>query len=262
MINVYRATFAASINVQLQYRIALAIWLIGLVVQPVMYLVVWQTVAGSGTVKGFSGGDFAAYFLVMMLATHVTFTWIMWEYEFMIKSGQLAAHLLRPLHPIHRHVPDNVGYKMLTLIVVVPAFIILAVLFHASFRGTVVDYVLCIPAVLIAAVTRFLLEYTLALAAFYTTRVSAVNQVWDALFWLLSGQIAPLALFPGGVQTVATLLPFRAMASFPVELALGRLDGRAIAQGFGLQAAWLVIAAITFRLLWRHGVKAFTAVGT
>ena len=72
-----------------------------------------------------------------------------------------------------------------------------------------------IPALLLAFLVRFLLEWTLALAAFWTTRVSAINQIYFVLMLFLSGQIAPLTLFPHWIQIVAAILPFRWMIGFP-----------------------------------------------
>ena len=58
----YRAQFKTTIASQLQYRGALVIWIIGLTLQPVIYLSVWSTVARSqgGSVDGFNASDFAA----------------------------------------------------------------------------------------------------------------------------------------------------------------------------------------------------------
>ena len=43
----YRAEFKTTIAGQFQYRGALVIWLMGLVLQPVIYLSVWSSVARS-----------------------------------------------------------------------------------------------------------------------------------------------------------------------------------------------------------------------
>jgi len=126
-------------------------------------------VAGGGSIQGYTGSDFAAYFLVLMVADQITFTWIMWEYEFQIKSGQFATQLIKPVHPVHRHVADNVTHKLITLVVLLPTFVVLAVLFRPSFHTTLASFLLFIPVVLLGAAIRYLVEYTLALAAFFTT---------------------------------------------------------------------------------------------
>ena len=54
--HLYRAQFKTTIAEQFQYRGALVIWLIGLILEPVIYLSVWSTVARSqgGSVDGFN----------------------------------------------------------------------------------------------------------------------------------------------------------------------------------------------------------------
>ena len=56
--SLYIAQFRTTIAEQLQYRGALFIWLIGLVLEPVIFLAVWTAVAASqgGSVDGFTAG--------------------------------------------------------------------------------------------------------------------------------------------------------------------------------------------------------------
>lgn len=63
---IYWVQFKTSLAVQLQYRASNLIWLIGRVVEPVMYLVVWSAVARAqgGSVGTFSPGDLAAYYIL------------------------------------------------------------------------------------------------------------------------------------------------------------------------------------------------------
>ena len=114
---------------------------------------------------------------------------------------------------------------------------------------------------LLAFLVRFFLEWTLALAAFWTTRVGAINQTYFVLLLFLSGQIAPLALLPSPVQVVAGILPFRWMIGFPVELLLGRLTLAEALMGLGAQVAWLLVSFILLRIVWRIGVRNYSAVG-
>mgnify|MGYP001069347436 FL=1 len=51
------------------------------------------------------------------------------------------------------------------------------------------------------------------------------------------------------------------MVSFPVEILTGRLTTPEILTGLGIQAAWVAAAAALAWLLWRRGVKHFTALG-
>jgi ABC-2 type transport system permease protein len=252
--DIYIQQFKTTLASFLQYRAAIAIWMIGHILEPLIFLVVWSAVAASrgSDVGGFGVGDFAAYFIVMMLVNHATYTWIMYEFEYRVRHGSLSFALLRPLHPIHTDIVDNVSSKIITLPMMFVAAGLLALIFKPAFHPVLWAAAAFVPAILLAFLVRFLTEWTLALVAFWTTRVSAVNQAY---------YVAPLALLPGPVRAVAAFLPFRWTISFPVELLLGRLTpGQALA-GFGAQLAWLATSLILLRIVWRAGVRAYSAVG-
>lgn len=263
LLDTYRAYFRTQFAIQLQYRVALLIWLIGLVLEPVIYLVVWATVARSsgGVVEGYRAGDFAAYFIVLMLVNHLTFTWIHWEYEWRIRQGMFSPLLLRPIHPIHKDIADNVTYKTITLVVMIPATAGLVLAFDPVFAPPAWAAAAFAPALALAFAVRFLFEWTLAMAAFWLTRVAAINQLYFIAFLFLSGRLAPLELFPDWLQTLALLLPFRWMVAFPVELLLGRLSPTDAAIGIAAQAAWLALSLGLLTVIWRAGIRRYSAVG-
>jgi ABC-2 type transport system permease protein len=263
LVDVYVQQFRTTVASFLQYRASIFIWMIAHVLEPLIYLVVWSVVSGSsgGSVGGFSTAQFSGYFIVMMLVNHFTYTWIIYEYEYRIREGTLSFALLRPLHPIHADIVDNVSSKLITLPMMLLAAAILALVFRPAVHLTAWAVVVFVPALLFAFILRFVVEWTLALAAFWTTRVSAVNQGYYVAALFLSGQVAPLSLLPSPVQIAAAVLPFRWMISFPVEILLGRLSATEAATGLAVQAAWVGMALVLLRLVWRAGVRSYSAVG-
>jgi ABC-2 type transport system permease protein len=261
--DLYVQQFRTTLAVQLQYRAALFIWLIGHILTPLVSLVVWTTVSrsGAGLVAGYSAGDFAAYFLVLMVVNHATFTWIMFEYEYRVRHGSLSFALLRPVHPIHSDIADNVAFKLITLPGMLLAAAVVGLGFPPSFHPPLWAVLAFLPALALAFLVRFLLEWTLALSAFWTTRVSAVNQGYFVVGFFLSGQLAPLSLLPDWVRGISLPLPFRWTVAFPVELLLGRLTPLEALEGIAIQAGWLAAALLLLRFVWRAGVRAYSAVG-
>jgi ABC-2 type transport system permease protein len=77
----------------------------------------------------------------------------------------------------------------------------------------------------------------------------------------LSGQMAPLALLPRPLRLIADALPFRWTTSFPVELLLGKVDFPLALAGIGVQIAWLLLFIVLLRLVWRAGIRVYSAVG-
>ena len=130
----------------LQYRAALVIWLIGHVLDPLIYLVVWSAVSRSQgrQRRGYSTAEFAAYFILLMLVNHATYTWIMYEYEYRVRHGMLSFALLRPVHPIHSDLADNISSKVITLPLILAAATVLALVFQPVFhRGAMGRGCLC-----------------------------------------------------------------------------------------------------------------------
>lgn len=263
MFAIYWSYLKTTLALQFQYRVAMSIWMIGRLLEPVVFLVVWITVARArgGDVGGYSPGDFAAYYIVLMIVNQFTFTWVMHEFEFRIRSGALSAVLLKPIHPIHSDLADNIGYKVLTSVIIIPAAGFLYWLFDPVFDPNLTLFGLFIVSMVLAYLLRFLLEWSLALIAFWTTRNEAFNQMYFLLGLFLSGRIAPLDLLPGWLRVLADVLPFKWSIAFPVELVLGRLSPEEITHGLMTQGVWLVVGLVLHRLVWWRGVKKFSAVG-
>jgi len=259
----YRRQFASSLAANLAYRGAVAIWVLTSVIQPLVFIVVWRTVAGAGSTGGYSAAQFVAYFLVMMVVDHLTFIWHMWEFEYRIRTGAFSPLLLRPVHPIHHDVCENLSYKLVGLVGILPAAVLLAVLFDADLSRTSPAAVLAfLPALLLAMVLRFVVEWCVALSAFWLIKVSAINTVFFSLFTFLGGQFAPLDVLPPWMQAVAAWTPFPWTLAFPVEVLLGRRAGSELVVGYAAQLAWIAVAVLVLRLLWSRATRRYSAVGS
>jgi ABC-2 type transport system permease protein len=259
----YFQQFKTTLASMLAYRAMLLIWMIGQVLEPVVYLVVWSIVSNSngGSVGNYTARQFAAYYILLMLVNQVTYTWVMYEFEYRIREGILSFSLLRPVHPIHADIADNLSSKIITTPIMLAIAILLSVVFHPSIATAPWAIALFFPVLFLAFVLRFLLEWTLALSAFWTTRVGAANQTYFTVMLFLSGQFAPLSLFPAPVQFLAYILPFRWVVAFPIELITGRLTFIQGLEGLGAQLGWLIASYFLLRLVWRSGIRVYSAVG-
>ena len=261
--NIYATLLRTDLAVMLQYRVAVVIWLLGLVLQPVIFLVVWLTVAESrgGQVGEFDKAALAAYYIVLMLVNHLTFDWHMFEMGWRVRSGSFSPILLQPLHPIHRDISANVSYKAVTLLVLAPATAFLIWYFEPAFGGELWTVAAFVPALILAFFVRFLVEWTVALLAFWFTDTSGLNQLYFVPLTLLSGKVAPLALMPEWIQFLADVLPYRWMIAFPVELLLGHLTPDEVITGFAAQITWLLLSLAILKLTWQRASKRYSAVG-
>jgi ABC-2 type transport system permease protein len=266
-LRVYRVNLRVAWALMMQYRFSTLIWAVWGFVGPLISLAVWTAATqarGSGVMgnsQRFEQADFAAYFLVYMIFGHLTMSWDAFEFAYRVRTGSLSPQLLRPLHPIHADASFNIGFKALTTVLLLPAWLVLFAVLHPTPPTSWANLVLAAPAVLLAGMTRYIWQYALAAIAFWTTRVDAINQLYYVLDSFLAGRIAPIALMPMWLGVLARYTPFYGMGAFPVEVALGRVELLAVAQGLASQMAWLAVGVVVFRMVWSAGVKQYSAVG-
>ncbi|MDE2127129.1 MAG: ABC-2 family transporter protein [Armatimonadetes bacterium] len=267
-LNTYREFLRVEVALFVQYRFAMMIWAVWGLVGPLVSLAVWDAAAASrgSAIRGANGGafatsDFAAYFLTFMVFSHITMSWDAEDFAFRVRNGNLSPRLLKPINPIHRDAASNAAFKVTTGAMMLPLWIALFLILRPTPPASVAGLLLAVPALTLAAVLRFLLQYSLAMLAFWTTRVEAVNQFYYTLNAFLSGAIAPLTLLPGWLGPLARLTPFGVTGSFPVELALGKLEVAQVEQGFAVQLVWIGVAIAVYRAVWRSGIRQYSAVG-
>jgi ABC-2 type transport system permease protein len=263
LMGVYRAQSRMTLARYLQYRVELHIWLAQLILRPIVFMVVWASAAKAmgGTLRGFTPRDFAAYFIIAMLVHHATLAWLMFEWEPMIKTGDLSSALLKPVHLIHRYISENITFKAATMPFMLAAGLALAVMFNPKFDFAGWSIAMAVPALLLAAALFFAIAWTLGMLSFFTTEVDAINNGFFLLMLLFSGQMGPLLMMPHKVQIIALALPFWWIIGFPTELLLGHLTPAQAAGGLLIQIGWVSLWIFGMARLWKRGLRSYTAVG-
>lgn len=236
----------------LTWRAFLITLVVNQAVTPLLGLAVWSAVLpGQPAVT--------TYYVALLAVQLMTVSYEQHTFSNGIYDGSLAGLLLRP-HPVVLEVlGPNVALRLLHLLIGLPIILLAAFAAGVTLEARLVAAAL--PALALAAVLRFLFTYMLSLSAFWTERAHGVVGLGDTVIFLLGGSAAPLTLYPAALRGVGLRLPFRAMLGFPAEIAAGHLTAADILTGYAWQAAWLVPLAGLAVLIWRAGVRRFTAVG-
>jgi ABC-2 type transport system permease protein len=262
LIDVYLAEARIAIASQIQYRVANYLYMLGMVAEPVIYLVVWSTVAEQqgGSVGGYTPGEFAAYYIVWTLVRNVNIVFTPYGWEDRIREGQLSAQLLHPLFPIVEDLGYFAGWKPVVLLLWLPIAAVLAFLFHPVLNPSPLAIGVFLLALVGAYLIRSLNQTSVGLLTFWTTRVGPVFQLYIAVELLLSGRLVPLSLTPAWVQTLANLLPFRWTFGFPIEALVGNLSDAQLLEGLLAQLFWIVVGSVLVRVVWRFAIRRYSAV--
>ena len=170
-------------------------------------------------------------------------------------------YLVRPVHPILQFIFREQGWKIASLVVIVPVFIILVFFFklHLPFNS-VIQIVLFIISVFFGAVIYSLWDMIIGMTAFFVQNMMPINRLNRIFYALMSGQIIPVSLMPVGVLKITNLLFFRYTFAFPSEILFVPEQLNIVSLFLG-QMIWVVIMIFLFNLVFKMGVRRYEAYG-
>lgn len=239
-----------------EYRLASIVWVAGAMTQPLITMMVWININES------LSNQFILYFAALIVVERLTAAWDVWELDREIREGTFSYAIVRPFHPIHWSIAENLVYKLVFFIILAP-FWILAAVFVPALRLQVdpTTLLLFLASLVLAAVIRFSFSYACGLLGFWVNKVTAIYGMLEGLSLFFSGRIAPLPLLPPVIQEISYYLPFRYMIGFPVELLTGSVTGTDVWIGFLGSLSWTGIFCMLILLLWKQGIRKNQAVG-
>ena len=261
VIRAYPTLLGVGLSEVVAYRAEFLVWILT-TNMPLVMLAIWHAVAKDGAVGRFDQEEFTAYYLAVQAVRLLTSTWVVWQMSMEIRDGTLSAKLLRPIHPLFAYSAEHLAAVPLRALVVSP--IIAVLIYAAGDRLAIHD-----PALLAIFFTSLLgawllIFFTMVLLgalAFYIESALGLFELWLGVHAIFSGYLIPLEVLPPWIRGVTRVLPFRYMLGFPVETLVG-LETRAAALGdLGLQWAWVLVFFAFGLLVWRAGVRRFSAYG-
>jgi ABC-2 type transport system permease protein len=254
------AAWRISLAEAIAYRVSMLLWILTTTF-PLVSLALWSGLAASGPVGDYGRPEFAAYFVAAFLIRQFTASWVVWELSSQIRTGDLNTLLMRPMSPMLYHAIQNLAALPIRVALALPLGIaVLAVTggLHAPDAGSLATLALALA---LAWLINLGVHVCIGCLAFWVTESTALFEVWLGLYLVLSGAAVPTSLYPEGLAEIVRALPFHASLGFPVELAIGRVQGAAVTQGLALQALWTLAFAALGAALWRRGLRTYEGVG-
>jgi len=245
----------------LAYRGQMLVWVLASTM-PLIMLALFGAVAHEGPVGRYGEPQLVAYFLVTFIVRQLTSSWVSWQINMEVRDGTLSTRLVRPVHPLLAYAAEGAAAAPLRAVISLPVAIVLLVAVgwrELSSDGAI--WLLFVASLVGAWLLSFFVSASIGALAFFMESSVKVTDVWLAVFFVFSGYLIPVALFPARIQAVLDYLPFRYQVGLPVELATG-VHGRAEALALvGRQWIFVLAAGLGMRALWQRGFARFSAYG-
>lgn len=248
------------------YRAEMFVWVLA-TTMPFIMLALWSAVAAvapivSSSGRSYSAGMFTAYFLAVFIVRQLISSWASWEINWEVRQGTLAMRLLRPIHPIVSYAAGNLAAMPMRSLVTLP---VLLIIFLAGVQGALSNdwrmWGLWCVAMMGGWLITFFANIAIGSLSLYMESSIKVMDIWLAGFFVFSGYLYPLDMFPSFVRAASDWLPFRYQIGVPVELMTG---AHAFDEALRLvirQWMWAAGLGVGAVLLWNNGVKRFQAFG-
>ncbi len=255
------AVFKVGFFEAVAYRAELLIWVLS-TTMPLIMLALWSAVAQGAPVGRFGQAEFVAYFLSTFIVRQLTGAWVSWEMNYEVRQGTLAMKLLRPIHPLWTYAAENLATLPMRLVVALPMAVIGLLTVGAGQlpRDLLLWMIWCV-AMLGAWLITFLANLCIGCLALYMESSIKLMDVWLAVFFVFSGYLIPVELFPHAIKVAADWMPFQYQIGFPVQVMTSALNRTAALEMLLRQWGFVVLLLGLATLLWRGGLKRFAAYG-
>lgn len=246
----------------LAYRAEFAVWMLTTTL-PLIMLGLWSSVASDGPFGAFGQREFVAYYLATLVVRNLTGSWIVWQVDEEIRSGDLSMRLLLPIHPFVSYAATHLAAIPLRSLLALPIALILLFSSAGSLLiGDLPRLALLAFALLGSWALTFFALLLIASLGLFVERSLALFDVYLGIFGLFSGYLIPLSLLPSWVRELASALPFEYMLAFPVELLIGMQSAEEATRNLALQWSFATLAFVVSRWVWKRGIRRYEAYGS
>jgi ABC-2 type transport system permease protein len=252
-----RVGFAEAIA----YRAELLVWILA-TTMPLVMLALFSTVAREAPIGRFTERDVIAYFLATFVVRQLTGSWAAWQIAMEVRSGTLSTRLLRPIHPLWAYAMEGLAGVPLRAAFGVPiAGIALLRTSWAKLSHDPTIWLLFSLAIFLGWAITFLVNVILGTLSLWMESSLRLVDLYLVFFFVFSGYLVPIEVFPPTLRAIAHALPFRFQIGFPVELLTAMHAPTRALELLLVQLAWVLALLATALVLFRRGLARFGAFG-
>lgn len=250
----------------LTYRISIAIYRVGEMLEIIILVSMWILIYGQGNtlIKGYTLEEMITYVLIGSLFSVISFNLIHGSISRDIERGDLSLYLVKPVSYIKKEIYMELGSWSLNIFASLFAQLILVFFFFDKIiLNFNIKIILTISLMLILTIfIELLIGVIIGMIAFWTEgEVGGFHNLIYILKRFFAGVYFPLSLLPTSLSFIGFYLPFAYSFFVPVQIYLGKMDLNTAYKGILIQISWIIILSVLIKIIWKAGLKKYEAVG-
>lgn len=232
-----------------------------------IFSMLWKTIYsgqfGEGTnglINGFSQSRIIWYLIfseILMLSGSNFYS----EVSDDVKTGNISYLLNKPYHYIWYQLANNLGKSSIYLLRNLVTGILIGLVLVGPLEGFKLIELPIIIVFLISGLTLdFLINFMLALSAFWVEENIPFRWIYQKLVFILGGMLIPLDLLPTQLKTIASYLPFAFVSYAPAKLAVD-FNWSNLLYAVSGQAIYLCFSFVMVFFIYKKGASILNVNG-
>lgn len=182
-----------------------------------------------------------------------------------IQNGEMSKYLLKPQsYYWHNIVFNEIPYRIIQGFYGIVVMVIIAIVFP-GFLNVGQDKTLFTWGVVSSVMGFFIcanIEIILGLLAFWFYDMRLIHNAYEVVLIILGGINMPLYLFPHFLEHIAHFTPLPYIIYVPALLFTGQVEVSVISGLLLTQVFWLIATTAMYLIVWRRGIRIYTASGS
>ena len=261
----YIKIMRVSLSERLTYRLDFILSTLLRFLPMVTTILLWQAVfVGHESIATFDRNEMIAYLLLVHIGRMFSsMPGLAAGIARDIRDGSLKKYLLQPIDMLAYLVAYRVAHKIAYIVTSALPYGLLFFLCRSYFDGfpdalTLLAY---FTSLIMGFVIGFFFEACIGTVGFWFLEVTSFLFVINTVNFFVSGQMFPLDLLPPFWSGLLKSLPFQYMAYFPTMIFLGKIRGMDLVYGLLAELGWALAFIVLARVLYRTGLRRYSAYG-
>jgi ABC-2 type transport system permease protein len=249
------------------YRMNFALEVIGSIFLIVVTTLVWKILfqTQGSLIAGYSEREMITYVVgAGMISSFLLLTAQGDDINDDIQHGKLSILLLKPMHANMYWLIRDMCRKSLTFSIGIIGYSVVFFLHRDALflPSSLGQFLLFAVFVVLAALLHFELFYVLSILGFWLEQAWGFRFVMRVVMEIAAGALIPLSLFAPLWQKIFSVLPFQFLAYVPMQVYIGKISSSQAFLFLGEGMLWLFGVALVGYIVWRRGIRLYTAQGS
>lgn len=255
----YFLIFKANLSKEMSYRFNFLFTYLLHITRLLIYLTVWSVIFSQQTeIVGYTWDLISSYYALTTIVFLLLSPSHMFDLQPLIRKGTLNSVIIKPIS-----IEANIFAKFAAS--KVPILVIMSILIFLVFHLLSINISLSFDPLAIALFCMslsltFYIGLSVSVLAFWLIEMWPLRRFFQGCMALLGGIMAPLDLLPIYISSFALYTPFPYLGYFNVKALQGLIPVNELQLHCVIGLGWTLFFAMTFKILWKLGLKRYEAV--